>query len=127
MTGLTRFILGAMIAMVIALPSVAVAGSPSERIVVKILDAEGAPVPWANVLAMEGTSTYLRQALVRADSNGIAVTEIGADAYLGLQVVVEGYETWKLALAPGAPDRRRKVIEVRLQRRPRGPVIPVVF
>ena len=126
MTRRATFIRWAMIAGLLALPSAA-AAAPSERIVVKILDAEGAPVPWASVLAMEGTSTYLRQALVRADSNGVAVTEIGADAYLGLQVVVEGYETWKLALAPGAPDRRRKIIEVRLQRRPRGPVIPVAY
>lgn len=42
-------------------------------------------------------------------------------AFLGL----DGYEIWKLELAPGAPDRKRKVIEVRLQRQPKGRAVPV--
>ncbi|MSR07748.1 MAG: carboxypeptidase regulatory-like domain-containing protein [Gemmatimonadetes bacterium] len=111
----------------LCLPARAIAEGPGERIVVRIRDAGGAPVPGANVLAMEGSANYLRQALVRADSNGVAVTEIGADAYLGLRVVAEGFETWKVALAPGSPDRRRKVIEVRLERRAKAPVIPIIY
>lgn len=107
------------------LPSPARAAGPPERIVVRIRDAAGAPVQGATVLTLEGTAGYLRQALVRADSNGVAVAEIGPEAYLGLSVIADGYEIWKLELAPGAPDRRRKVIEVRLQRQPKGRAVPV--
>ncbi len=103
----------------------AVSAPPPERIVLRILDTAGDPIAGANVLALEGAATYLRQALVRADSNGVAVAEIGPDAYLNLRVMADGFETWKVELAPGAPDRKKKVIEVRLQRVARGETVPI--
>lgn len=111
--------ISAVLAMLL-LPSATLAAGPPEKIVLRIRDAAGLPVAGASVLALEGTSTYLRQALVRADSNGVAVAEIGKDAYLGLHVIADGYEIWKLELAPGSPDRKRKIIDVRLRRQPKG-------
>jgi hypothetical protein len=107
------------------LPSVASAGPP-ERIVVRIRDHSGAPVRGAHVVTIEGTAEYVRQGVVRSDSTGMAVAEVGDNAFVGLRVLADGYAVWRLDLEPGAPDRKRKVIEVRLlPTRSKGFVIPI--
>jgi hypothetical protein len=97
-----------------------------ERLVVKVLDAEGCPVPGAHILTLEGNAEYVRQGLIRSDSTGTAVAEVGDDAYVGLRVLAEGFEVWRVDLEPGAPDRKRRVIEVRLlPKRVKGNAVPV--
>jgi len=112
---------------VAALVLLAALAAPSERIVLRVLDANGMPVRGAHVLTIEGTSEYVRQGLTRSDSTGRAVAEVGGDAYVGFQILADGFEPWRLELAPGSPDRKRKVIEVRLlPRRSKGYAVPVV-
>jgi hypothetical protein len=99
---------------------------PADRLIVKIKDADGLPVAGANVVTIEGANSYMRKGIIWSDSNGVAVTEVGRDAYLGLRVTAPGFQVWQLDLAPGAPERKGKVIEVRLEkRRGKGPLIPV--
>jgi hypothetical protein len=98
---------------------------PSERVVVKVLDERGQPVAGANVVTIEGaTGKYMRQGIIWSDSNGVAVAEVGKDAFVGLRIAVQGFDVWRLDLAPGAPERKGKVIEVRLARS-KGVIIPV--
>jgi hypothetical protein len=99
---------------------------PTDRVVVKVRDADGQPVVGAHVLTIEGASSWMRQGIIWSDSNGVAVAEIGRDAYVGLRITAPGYETWRLDLAPGARERKGKVIEVRLSKRSRkGEIVPV--
>jgi len=67
----------------------------------------------------------MRQGIIFADSNGVAVADIAKEAILGVRVVVPGFQPFRLDLAPGAPERRGKVIEVRLEKRGKGMIIPV--
>ena len=102
------------------------AGDRPERLVVRILDYHGEPVSGAHVLTIEGTSAYVRQGLTRSDSTGTAIAEVGDDAFVGLQVLADGFEVFRVDLEPGAPDRKRRVIEVRLlPKRSKGVAIPV--
>ena len=113
-------------ALLMILPALASAAVPSDRVVVKVRDDHGCPVAGANVVTIEGASgKFLRQGIIFADSNGVAVAEIAKEAILGVRVVVPGFQPFRLDLAPGAPERRGKVIEVRLEKRGKGMIIPV--
>ena len=113
-----------LVAMLALLPAVAHA-VPSDRVVVKVFDEKGQPLAGANVVTIEGaTGKYMRQGIIWSDSNGVAVAEVGKDAFVGLRIAVHGFDVWRLDLAPGAPERKGKVIEVRLARS-KGVLIPV--
>src|SRR5262245_33495901 len=118
---------GFIFALLFAIPLVAQAAAvPSDRVIVKVRDEEGCPLAGANVVTIEGTlGKFMRQGIIWADSNGVAVAEVNKDAILGVRVVVPGYQPFRLDLAPGAPERRGKVIEVRLEKRGKGVLIPV--
>lgn len=111
------------------LPATAGAAAPvPERLVLRVLDARGVPVAGAHVLTIEGNADYIRQGITRSDSTGTAVAEVGGNAYVGLRIVADGFEPWRLDLAPGAPDRRRRVIEIRLSpRREKGSAVPASY
>ena len=118
---------GLLSALLVALPAIAwAAGAPGDRVIVKVYDEQGQPVAGANVVTIEGASgKYMRQGIIWADSNGVAVAEVAKDAILGVRVVAPGFHPFRLDLAPGAPERRGKVIEVRLEKRGKGLLIPV--
>lgn len=101
--------------------------APIDRVVVKIRDHRGQPVPGASVLTLESSaSRYMRQGIIWADSNGVAVAEVGKDAYVGIRVSAPGFQPWLLEMEPGVAERRGKVIEVRLVKRTsKGSLIPV--
>jgi hypothetical protein len=87
---------------------------PVDRVIVKVCDHTGQPVASASLLTMEGASSYMRQGLIRADSNGVVVVEVGRDAYVGLRISAPGFKPFRLELDPGVAERRGKVIHVRL-------------
>ena len=87
---------------------------PIDRVVLKVCDHRGQPVASASVLTMEGASSYMRQGLIRADSNGVVVAEVGRDAYVGLRISAPGFKPFRLELDPGVAERRGKVIHVKL-------------
>jgi hypothetical protein len=119
---------GIISALLLATPIFAWAAAvPSnDRVVVKVRDDQGCPLAGANVVTIEGASgKFMRQGIIWADSNGVAVAEVAKDAILGVRVVVPGYQPFRLNLAPGAPERRGKVIEVRLEKLSKGMLIPV--
>ena len=117
---------GLLSVLLVAFPALAWAALPSDRVIVKVRDDQGQPLAGANVVTIEGASgKYMRQGIIWADSNGVAVAEVSKDAIVGVRVVVPGFQPFRLDLAPGAPERRGKVIEVRLEKRGKGLIIPV--